>query len=94
MEKGNQGGGSAMLIDVMKVAHHGSKTSTSATWLNYWNPKMAVISVGATNSYGHPYPAVVERLSGQGANILRTDVDGEVQMEVQAGELRVRRRLP
>lgn len=94
MEKGNQGGGSAMLIDVMKVAHHGSKTSTSATWLNYWNPKMAVISVGATNSYGHPYPAVVERLSGKGTRILRTDLNGEVQMEVKARRLRIRQMFP
>ncbi|GGH28050.1 DNA internalization-related competence protein ComEC/Rec2 [Paenibacillus segetis] len=77
-------------IDVLKVAHHGSKTSSSQAWLTYWNPVMAVISVGASNSYGHPYPAVVERLLGQGTDILRTDQNGEIQMEVKAGELRVR----
>ena len=78
-------------IDVLKVAHHGSKTSTSQAWLTYWNPTIAVISVGSSNSYGHPYPAVVERLVGQGTDILRTDQNGEVQMEVKAGKLRVRR---
>lgn len=81
-------------IDVLKVAHHGSKTSSSQIWLTYWNPMMAIISVGASNSYGHPYPAVVERLLRQGTDILRTDQNGEVQMEVKAGELRVRQMLP
>ncbi|WP_261807738.1 ComEC/Rec2 family competence protein [Paenibacillus sp. N3.4] len=40
-------------IDVLKVAHHGSKTSTTPQWLDFWKPNYAIISVGATNGYGH-----------------------------------------
>lgn len=50
----------------MKVAHHGSKTSTSAEWLAYWRPEAVLISVGASNTYGHPHPVVMERLEAQG----------------------------
>ncbi|MDF2720457.1 MAG: competence protein ComEC [Paenibacillus sp.] len=69
-------------IDVMKVAHHGSKTSTSEAWLAYWKPKTAVISVGLTNSYGHPNPGVLERLTAAGSEVRRTDWDGEIRMIV------------
>ncbi|MCQ6558373.1 ComEC/Rec2 family competence protein [Paenibacillus mendelii] len=69
-------------IDVMKVSHHGSKTSTTAEWLAYWQPKTAVISVGRTNVYGHPNADVLTRLHNAGTQILRTDRDGEVQIRV------------
>ncbi|UVI32050.1 ComEC/Rec2 family competence protein [Paenibacillus spongiae] len=71
-----------MRVDIMKVSHHGSKTSTTAEWLAYWQPKTAVISVGRTNWYGHPNPDVVKRLQNAGTHILRTDRDGEVQIRV------------
>ncbi|MFD3258404.1 ComEC/Rec2 family competence protein [Paenibacillus lentus] len=80
-------------IDVMKIAHHGSKTSTSSEWLEYWQPPAAVISAGASNSYGHPHPTVVERLNDSGSHIYRTDQQGEVQMEVNNGRLCVRFKL-
>ncbi|WP_178024829.1 ComEC/Rec2 family competence protein [uncultured Paenibacillus sp.] len=81
-------------IDVMKVAHHGSKTSTSAAWLAYWQPAAALISVGVSNTYGHPHPTVVERLNGQNVRIYRTDEQGEVQMRVHEGKIEVRSKLP
>ncbi|MNJ30975.1 ComEC family competence protein [compost metagenome] len=81
-------------IDVMKIAHHGSKTSTSPEWLEYWQPAAAVISAGASNSYGHPHPIVVERLNSLTSPIYRTDQQGEVQMEVNNGRIRVRTKLP
>lgn len=71
-------------IDVLKVAHHGSKTSTTAEWLNYWLPKQAVISVGKNNTYGHPTEEVLSRLNEYGIKIFRTDLKGEVDMLIKA----------
>lgn len=77
-------------VDVMKVAHHGSKTSTSAAWLAYWHPAAALISVGASNTYGHPHPTVMDRLNRQKVRVYRTDTQGEVQMRVRSGNIEVR----
>ncbi|MDQ6423325.1 DNA internalization-related competence protein ComEC/Rec2 [Paenibacillus sp. LHD-117] len=63
--------------DIMKIAHHGSKYSTSQEWLDYWSPRGTVISVGGSNTYGHPHPDVVGRLERSGASIWRTDTGGE-----------------
>ncbi|OBA06594.1 competence protein ComEC [Paenibacillus polymyxa] len=83
-------GAARKAIDVMKVAHHGSKYSTSEEWLSYWQPRVAVISVGASNTYGHPNKAVLERLAEVDSAIYRTDTMGEVQIRVQQGKLSVR----
>ncbi|MGG4217365.1 ComEC/Rec2 family competence protein [Paenibacillus jamilae] len=89
--KAQGGTGSARkAVDVMKVAHHGSKYSTSEEWLSYWQPKISVISVGASNTYGHPNKAVLERLAEVGSAIYRTDTMGEVQIRAQQGKLSVR----
>ncbi|MCX6724156.1 MAG: ComEC/Rec2 family competence protein [Candidatus Staskawiczbacteria bacterium] len=64
--------------DVLKVAHHGSKYSTSDIFLAAVEPKMAVISVGAKNTYGHPTPETLQRLEKFGIKIFRTDKDGDV----------------
>ena len=63
---------------ILKVGHHGSRTSTSSTFLSKVNPEVAVISVGADNSYGHPTPETLQRLSGAGAKVYRTDLDGNI----------------
>lgn len=83
-------GGARNAIDVMKIAHHGSKYSTSEEWLSYWRPRVSVISVGATNTYGHPNEAVLERLSAVDSAIYRTDTMGEIQIRAQQGKLSVR----
>ena len=73
--------GSALNSTVLKVAHHGSRTSTTPAFLASVGPSVGVISVGATNSFGHPVPEVLERLKeamGEGA-ILRTDRDGTIE---------------
>jgi competence protein ComEC len=66
--------------DVLKVAHHGSGTSTTPTWLDVVNPSAAVISVGADNRLGHPSPTVLARLEAVGATVYRTDLDGTVEI--------------
>lgn len=64
--------------DVLKVGHHGSDTSTSYVWLREVMPEYAVISVGADNSYGHPDETVLSRLRDEGAEVYRTDIQGDI----------------
>lgn len=67
-------------VEVLKIAHHGSKYSTSQEFLEKISPDLAVISVGAKNSYGHPAQEVIERLSNLAIKILRTDIGGEIEI--------------
>ena len=69
--------GMDLSADVLKVAHHGSKTSTSEAFLRAVSPKYAVISCGF-NDYGHPTTEIVTRLSKAGAEIYRTDIFGDI----------------
>jgi len=64
--------------DLLKVAHHGSGTSTSEAWLTAVRPRAALVSVAARNFYGHPDPAVMRRLVASGASVLRTDQLGHI----------------
>ncbi|MBD2844483.1 ComEC/Rec2 family competence protein [Paenibacillus sp. IB182496] len=80
-------------IDLLKVAHHGSRFSTSDEWLAYWQPAVALISVGRTNTYGHPHPDVTGKLAAAGVVSLRTDLDGEVQLRIGPGRMQWRSAL-
>ena len=64
---------------LLKVAHHGSKTSSTESFLRWAFPRWAVISVGARNHYGHPSPVVLRRLKAHGISIFRTDFHGYVR---------------
>ena len=64
--------------DVLKVAHHGSKTSTGDNFVNKLSPDYAVISAARNNSYGHPDKTVVSRLENSGCRVFRTDLNGYV----------------
>ncbi len=77
-------------VDVLKVAHHGSGTASTAPFLEAVRPGVAVISVGVGNPYGHPAPATVERLRGAGAAVYRTDLDGTVEISTDGLDLLVR----
>lgn len=66
-------------FDVLKVAHHGSHTSTNETFLENARPKIALISVGKNNRYGHPAPEVIKRLAEKNIHVYRTDEDGAIQ---------------
>jgi competence protein ComEC len=91
--RGDTPSSSPVSVDVLKIAHHGSKTSTTEEWLAFWQPRMSVISVGLKNSYGHPNPGVLERLERSGTTIYRTDRDGEVVFTVTGQGVRVDKKL-
>ncbi len=66
--------------DVLKVGHHGSKTSTLKEFVEYVSPSIAVIQCGKNNSYGHPYEETVSTLKEFDITILRTDLDGDIKI--------------
>lgn len=72
-------------VDVLKVAHHGSRNSTSDALLAQINPQVAVISCGRKNSYGHPHKETLERLESVGATIVNTSKYGAITVELGAG---------
>jgi competence protein ComEC len=78
-------------IDVLKVAHHGSDDAGLGALLDRTRPRLAVISVGAGNPFGHPTPATLSTLASHGVAILRTDRDGTVVLEVVGDSVRVNR---
>ncbi len=78
-------GGGELAAEVLKVAHHGSKTSTSAAFLAAVSPRLALISAGPRNAYGHPHPTVVERLRQRAVRVLRSDRSGAVRLRFPAG---------
>lgn len=67
-------------VEVLKVGHHGAKTSSTPGFLARVKPEISVISVGENNSYGHPHPLVLEELNKIGSLILRTDVDSSIEL--------------
>ena len=67
-------------IDVLKIGHHGSKTSSDKNFIDEMNPKYSVISVGKNNRYGHPNKEVLNNLDN--SKIYRTDINGEIQIKI------------
>ena len=70
-------------IDILKVAHHGSATASTPAFLDAVRPRIAIVSAGAGNPYGHPARSTVERLVATGARVLRTDTDGSVAVAIE-----------
>ena len=66
--------------DVLKIGHHGSKNSTTPDFLAAVQPRLAVISSGAENAYGHPAPQLLDRLRQSGIPTLRTDTNGAIHI--------------
>ena len=75
-------------IDVLKVGHHGSKTSSSKIFIDEINPKYSIISVGKNNRYGHPNDSVLDNLNG--SKIYRTDKDGSIMFKIQNNKLNIK----
>ncbi len=74
-------------IDVLKVGHHGSKTSSSKEFINGINPKYSIISVGKNNRYGHPNKEVLNNL--ENSKIYRTDQDGSIMFKIKNSKLKI-----
>jgi competence protein ComEC len=75
---------------VLKVAHHGSRFSSTARFLDAVGPEIAVISAGAHNDYHHPAPGTLRRLEARGVHVFRTDLDGTVTIETDGRTLTTR----
>lgn len=82
-------GGRLGRVNVYKVGHHGSSSSSTAAFLGVIRPEVAVISCGAGNPYGHPTDAVIKRLSAYTDNIYRTDLCGNIVITSDGSSLRV-----
>ena len=74
-------------IDVLKVGHHGSKTSSSEEFINTINPKYSIISVGKDNKFGHPNKEVLDNLKN--SKIYRTDQDGSIVFKIKNSKLMI-----
>ena len=74
-------------VDVIKVGHHGSKTSSSEEFINEINPKYSIISVGKNNRYGHPNKEVLGNLKE--SKIYRTDLDGSIMFKINNNKLKI-----
>ncbi len=73
-------------VDVLKVGHHGSKSSSSMPFLEKIKPEIATISSGVRNRYGHPHPVILSRLAQVRATVYRTDQDGDILLTSSLGE--------
>ena len=78
--------GDYLRADILKVAHHGSKFSSSENFLAMVSPKISIFEVGK-NSYGHPNDGVIERLKNLGSKIFRTDENGTIKISVDSGKI-------
>ncbi len=72
-------------IDVLKVAHHGSDDAGLDDLLDHTRPRLAVISVGADNPFGHPTPSTLATLAAHGVRVMRTDLDGTISLDIGPG---------
>lgn len=81
--------GFPLSADVIKLGHHGSKTSSTAGYLTAVQPKLAIISCGENNSYGHPSDTVLQRLTDMGIDYRRTDRNGNIVVTSDGREISV-----
>jgi len=81
--------GAFLRSTVLKVSHHGSAGATSAEFLDRVQPRLALVSVGRNNGYGHPSPDVIMRLAARGTRVLRTDCAGAAVLETDGTGVRL-----
>ena len=76
-------------IRILKLAHHGSQTSSARELFDVWKPQVAVVSAGRGNSFGHPSDEVLRRVDEYGVGLYRTDQDGQITIETDGSTLQV-----
>ena len=74
-------------VDVLKIAHHGSKTATTQAFVDAVRPRVAIASAGTGNPYGHPARSTLDRVRASGARVYRTDQDGSVEVDLRSDGL-------
>jgi competence protein ComEC len=79
----------ALRADVLKVGHHGSRTSSGSELVERVLPEVATVSCGARNRFGHPSPEVMARLTALGTRALRTDLSGAIRARTDGERLEV-----
>jgi len=89
IEKEILNSGQILKADVLKVAHHGSKTSSSPDFLAQVNPSLAIISCGKNNPYNHPHPEVLRTLDNFAIKVLRTDLQGDIEIVSKGNNLTI-----
>jgi competence protein ComEC len=89
VERGLVGQLTPARVRILKVAHHGSRTSTSRELLEGWRPHIALISAGRGNTFGHPAPEVLQRLEAVGATVYRTDLHGQIAIETDGHRVQI-----
>ena len=82
-------GTDTLKCDILKVAHHGSKSSSAEAFLDAAKPRLAVIQCGRNNFYGHPHKQTLERLEQRGIPVFRTDLSGAVGIDIRGSRLSV-----
>ena len=82
----------SLKVDVIKIGHHGSKTSSDKKFINTINPKYSIISVGKNNRYGHPNKEVLDNINK--TKILRTDIDGTIEFIIKKNKLNIKTYAP
>jgi competence protein ComEC len=83
---------SGVRAEVLKVPHHGSKTSSGPAFLDAVRPEVALVSVGYRNRFRHPHPEVLDRYAARGVRVLRTDLHGAITVEMSPDGIRARGR--
>ena len=77
--------------NILKVAHHGSKTSSTNEFINKIKPQISIIGVGENNKFGHPNTQTLQTLQSYGSKIYRTDTAGEITIKVnKKGKVRIK----
>ena len=79
--------------DILKVAHHGSRYSSTEDFISAVSPKIAVIQVGKHNTYGHPNPGIIRRLRRHGAAVCRNDKQGAIGIDINRDRIRIDRMI-
>lgn len=86
--------GGTLRADVVKVPHHGSRTSSTAEFVEATKPRLAVISVGRRSPFGHPHPEVTDRWRASGVDLLTTGVSGMISVSTDGRDLQVEQFVP